>query len=112
LAKKKYIKIGNVLRDLLLAKNIRAQQIILFGSQVEEKESPNSDIDLIVVSKDFRNLDIFEKIQRVNGVHKGLVKKVRKPFDIMYYSDIEWERRDSIIINEAWKKGTNIYTEN
>jgi hypothetical protein len=42
-------------------------------------------------------------------VHWKLVENVMKPFDIIYYSDEEWEKGDSLIINSAKKEGKSIY---
>ena len=38
-----------------------------------------------------------------------MIEEVEKPFDIMYYSDEEWEKGHSLIINEAKKEGEVVY---
>jgi hypothetical protein len=37
------------------------------------------------------------------------LRKALKPFDIMYYSDEEWEEGNSLIINAAKEEGEVIY---
>ena len=36
---------------------------------------------------------------------RELVKEIDKPFDILSYSDIEWEEGSSMMIDEAKKDG-------
>ncbi len=105
----KKIKITDLLLKLLKDRSIRVSKIIVFGSYAKGNHNKNSDIDIIIVSKDFRNKDIFERVDMTTGVNRELVKKTEKPFDIMYYSDTEWEQGDSIIINAAKDEGNVIY---
>lgn len=57
--------------------------------------------DIMTVSKVFRDKDIFEIAFLTKDIHWKLVKEIKKPFDIMYCSDIDWEKGDSLIINAA-----------
>jgi len=102
------------LREILLAsfqeRGINAEKIVIFGSCVKDRKSrKDSDVDLVIVSKDFRNKDIFERIELARGVHRKLVAEIMKPFDIMYYSDEEWKKRKSLIINTAKNEGLSIH---
>lgn len=109
MAKREIIKIKKALKELLKESNFRIDKIILFGSYAKGKEKRDSDIDIIVVSKDFRNKDIFEIVNLMKDLHWKLVEKTMEPFDIMYYSDEEWERGNSLIINAAKREGKVIY---
>jgi len=109
MAKREIIKIKKVLIELLKEIGISVEKMIIFGSYAKGKEKEDSDIDIIVVSKDFRNKDIFEVVYLTKDIHWKLVEYVMKPFDIMYYSDEEWEKGDSLIINAAKKEGDVIY---
>jgi hypothetical protein len=40
-----------------------------------------------------------------SGIGRKLVKTFKKPFDLMLYSDLEWEDGHSIVIHEAKKEG-------
>lgn len=111
MVKKETEKIGSCLKNLLVNKKIQVNKIIIFGSVIRDDEGRDSDIDIIVVSKDFRDKDIFEKVELVNGIHRELVKKIDRPVDIMYYSDIEWEKGYSLIINTAKCEGEVIYSD-
>lgn len=110
MAKKEIKTIGKTLAELLNLKGIAVTRIVLFGSYAKGREKIGSDFDIVVVSKNFRGKDIFERVELVSGVHRELVKKVKKPVDIVYYSDTEWEKGRSLIINAAKKEGKPIYT--
>jgi predicted nucleotidyltransferase len=101
--------INSILLELFKQKGIRVSKIVLFGSLVRGVIKKDSDIDLIVISKDFRDKSIFERVELTTGIGRELVKRTKKPFDIMYYSDLEWNKGHSLIINAAKKEGKVIY---
>lgn len=94
-----------ILHNLLLQKGIDVSKIIIFGSYAKNKTTPDSDIDFIVISKDLQGKDIFERVKLTCGVHRALVKKIKKPADIMYYSEKEWKNRNSLVVNAAREEG-------
>lgn len=109
MAKRDVIKIGRTLIELLKGRGISLNKIVIFGSYAKGTAEKESDIDIIVVSEDFRGKDVFEKVELTSGVHRELVKRIKKPFDIMYYSDTEWNKGYSLIINAAKREGQIIY---
>lgn len=110
MAKKIDIKhIEHTLKELLQNKGIDIHKIVVFGSFAKNTQKKDSDIDIIVVSKDFRDKDIFARVRITRGIHRQLVEKIVKPFDIIYYSDREWEKGNSVIINAAKEEGVVIH---
>jgi predicted nucleotidyltransferase len=99
------IKLKEIINKVLQKKNIHANKVVVFGSFVKGEFGKDSDIDVIIVSRDFRNKSIFERVKLATGIGRDLVKKVKKPFDLMYYSDEEWENKNYLIINEAKSHG-------
>jgi predicted nucleotidyltransferase len=93
------------LKQLLENRGINADKIVVFGSYGRGDKREDSDIDLIIVSKNFRNKSIFERVELTSGIGRKLVKTFKKPFDLMLYSDLEWEDGHSIVIQEAKKEG-------
>ena len=83
---------AEILTGLLKQRRISIHKIVIFGSYVKGLSKEESDIDIIIVSKDFRNKSIFERVELALGINRELVKKTMRPFDIMYYSDEELER--------------------
>ncbi len=103
-------KIYRLLRIMLEEKGINIYKIIFFGSFAKNTQRKDSDIDIIIVSKDFRNKNIFERIEYTIGINRKLVRQFKKPFDIIYYSDEEWEKGNSLLIHSAKIEGEVIYS--
>ncbi|MBU2539541.1 nucleotidyltransferase domain-containing protein [Patescibacteria group bacterium] len=102
-------ELSRILTKLLKQKGISIHKIVIFGSYAKEVSKEDSDIDVIIVSKNFRNKSIFERVELTTGIGRELVKKTMKPFDIMYYSDDEWDNGYSLTINAAKQDGVAIY---
>ena len=99
------LQVKNILKQIFSKKKIDIDKIVIFGSLVNGKLREDSDIDVIIVSKDFRGKGIFERVRMTTGVGSELVRRLKMPVDIMYYSDEEWDKGDFLIINEAKEKG-------
>ncbi len=102
-------EISNTIRDLFERKGISVQKIIIYGSYARGVQREDSDIDIIIISKDFRDKSIFERVELTTGIGRELVKKTKKPFDLLFYSDDEWGEGHSLIINVAKKEGKVVY---
>jgi len=109
MAKKEVIEILKIIIDLFEKRGINIYKIVIFGSYAKGIQGKESDIDLIIVSKDFINRDIFKRVELTGGIHRELVRMLKKPFDIMYYSDEEWNEGNSLIINSAKQEGEVIF---
>ncbi len=103
------LQVKSILEKLLIEKGINIDKIVIFGSFIKGKLRKDSDIDVIVVSRDFRGKSIFERVKMTSGIGRELVSKLKMPFDLIYYSDEEWEKEDFLIINEAKEKGEVIH---
>jgi predicted nucleotidyltransferase len=100
--------IYKVLMPLLEQKGLQVARIVLFGSYAKQCEDKDSDIDLIIVSQNFRNKSIFERVKLTTGIGRKLVKTFKKPFDLMFYSDLEWNHSRSIVIDAARNEGKEL----
>lgn len=108
--KRKTEIIKNLIIKLLEEKGININKIVIFGSYLTSSFDEDSDIDIIIVSSDFRDKDIFERVELLSGLHRKFVKTIKRPLDILYYSDEEWEEGHSLIINSAKMSGGLIYS--
>jgi predicted nucleotidyltransferase len=54
--------IYEVLKPLLERRGLNISKIVLFGSYAKQTENKDSDIDLIIVSRDFRDKSVFERV--------------------------------------------------
>ncbi|MCP5104492.1 MAG: nucleotidyltransferase domain-containing protein [bacterium] len=102
-------KINRELKQLLDKKGIAADKIVVFGSYARGTEKVDSDIDLIIVSKNFRDKSIFERVELTTGIGRRLVKAFKKPFDLMFYSDLEWKDGRSTVIDAAKREGSILH---
>jgi predicted nucleotidyltransferase len=101
--------IKNTVSNVLKGSKIELNRIVLFGSYARDEQMQDSDIDLIIVSKNFRNENYFKRIDKVLDLNSTLVKTIKKPFDVLYYSDIEWNDSATMMIREAKKNGKTLY---
>ena len=102
--------IKNLIVELLEKKKVSINKIVLFGSYLKSSFNKDSDIDIIIVSNDFRGKDIFERVELLSGIHREFVKTIKRPLDILYYSDEEWDEGRSLIINSAKINGELIFS--
>ena len=94
-----------LLTSLLEEKGLDITHIVLFGSATRHENRESSDLDLIVVSKDFSGQDIFARVERTRGIHRKMVKTLRRPIDLMFFSDEEWLNSSASIIEAARTEG-------
>ncbi|MEW6202317.1 MAG: nucleotidyltransferase domain-containing protein, partial [bacterium] len=65
--------------------------IIVFGSQVNRKTDKDSDIDVVVVSPDFRKKNIFKRVEMIGDAHSRTVSRFMVPLDILLKTPEEVE---------------------
>jgi len=107
--KKEIEKIKDEIGLFAKSKKVNINKIILFGSQVLGKTNKDSDVDLLLVSKDFANKTYSQRIKKLLGLNRQLVRLTNKPFDILYYSDEEWDSSSSVMIKNAKLNGKIIF---
>ena len=83
---------------------LKIQKAFLFGSYARNEQGPDSDIDVMLISKLFDNYDI--KVKAKAWRHTGKVDSRIEPFTIGYerfFSD-----DDSALVSEVKKEGIEI----
>lgn len=90
----------------LEALGIKVKKTILYGSHAVGKARKDSDIDLIVVSDDFKNMDIWERLCLLGRARIG----IKRPMEIMGFTEEELESEDNgdTIKDEIKSKGIEI----
>lgn len=101
--------IKDTVSGVLINSNVELNRIVLFGSYAKNEQKEDSDIDLIIVSKNFRSDTYFKRIDKVLNLNSTLVKTLKKPFDVLLYSDIEWNDSATLMIREAKLNGKTLY---
>lgn len=85
------------LEHQLKKSGLRIFKLILFGSQATGQANEGSDIDIVVLSEDFRNKDIFERALLIKDAEILTIKKFMVPFDIITMTPEEFESGSSLI---------------
>ena len=100
---------GNkIFRKMPEGKRTKYLKIILFGSQAKGESTEESDIDILIVSNDFHDKDIFERATLTKDAEIMTIKKFMIPLDIITMTQEEFESETSLIA-EYVKDGEVIY---
>ena len=75
----------------LIQSGLNVDSIALFGSAMTGEMHEDSDIDLIIISSDFRNKDIFERTQMTMKPEIATLKKYKVSMDILNFSPEEYD---------------------
>lgn len=97
-------QLANIIRRFeaqLVDLGIHSQQVILFGSQAHGDNRQGRDIDLIVISDDFQDKNLRERLE-VLGLAAA---RILEPIEAFGVTVEEWERGESLFLKEAAKDG-------
>ncbi len=94
--------------NCLKEKGLNISKIILFGSQSRETAVRESDVDILIISSDFQNKDIFERARLTKEAEIMTIKKFRIPLDIITLTSEEFESGKSLVAEFA-RKGKVMY---
>jgi predicted nucleotidyltransferase len=88
--KAKIDEVVEYLKQSLFINGIRVDSIALFGSALKGNMDRESDIDLIIISSDFINLDLFERAKLTMKPERETLRKFNIPMDIINLSPEEY----------------------
>jgi len=108
MAKSKIKKIIEYLKNLLEDRGVKIDKIILFGSYARRDYKEDSDVDIVIISKDFSNKGIFERAKMLGDIEWKLMDKFLIPLDIITMSPEDFKKGISPISQYA-KGGEIIY---
>ena len=91
-------------RKAIESQGIRIDKLILFGSYATGVNKEWSDIDVVVISKDFAKKDYWERIEILSDA----IYEVFEPIEAVAITPEEWEKGQSAIV-ECAKGGEIIY---
>ena len=97
MGKKPVLDIIYSFRKVLESKKIRINKLILFGSYANGKHKESSDIDLVVISKDFNGKNYWERIDILSAA----IYEIFEPIEAVAMTPQEWRRRESCIFDYA-----------
>ncbi|MCS7364174.1 MAG: nucleotidyltransferase domain-containing protein [archaeon GB-1867-035] len=98
-------KVVNAIEKLIkkLSEKIRIQEVYLFGSYAKGTWIKTSDIDLIVISPDFKQMKFTERLDFINYI---IWKEKISPYiEVIPLTpeELEVKKRESILISDASK---------
>ncbi len=102
--KKAVLEIISAFRKAIESRGIRADKLILFGSYATGQYREDSDIDVVAISRDFKNKSYWERIDILSGA----IYDIFEPIEATAFTPEEWKSRDSIIVDFA-KNGEVVF---
>jgi len=94
----------NIIKKFIknLNKDFHVKNVIFFGSRAEGRTKRNSDIDLIIVSNEFKGMDFFERVSSMYDYWDADI-----PVDFLCYTEEEFNKLKKLvsIVSSALKKG-------
>lgn len=99
MVKRKVVDVIEFLRKCLKATGLNISKIILFGSQSQSRgaATAESDIDIAIISEDFRDKGIFERAKLTKEAEIRTIRKFMVPLDIVTLTSTEFENKSSVI---------------
>jgi predicted nucleotidyltransferase len=98
------VKIIDQFRQGIEARGIKAQKVILYGSQAVGTSAAASDIDVVIISEDFAGKGYWERIDILADV----IYEISAPLEAVAMTPDEWERGDSFVVDFA-RNGEVLY---
>ena len=102
--KKSVLTIISDFRKAIESAGIKPQKMLLFGSYATGDYRPDSDIDLVVISKDFEGKSYWQRIDLLSAA----IYEVFQPIEAIAMTPQEWEKGDSLIADYA-RNGEVVY---
>jgi predicted nucleotidyltransferase len=102
--KKSVLEIISAFRKVIESEGIKTDKLILFGSYATGEYREDSDIDIVVISRDFVNKNYWERIDILSNA----IYRIFEPIEATAFTPEEWQRQESFIVDYA-KNGEVIY---
>jgi predicted nucleotidyltransferase len=101
----KIVEIVTFFKSCILEKGIHINDLILFGSSSTGSSVPWRDIDIAIISDDFKGKDIFVRTLLTKDAELTTIRKYRIPLDIITLTTDEYQARNSIFLQKHIRKG-------
>jgi len=104
-------ELHRVIEDVKLAleaRGIHISKIVLFGSHAQGRANDHSDIDIAVISDDFKDMNLLERLEFIGT---ALAKaKIMDPVEVRVYTEEEFDLKGkgTFVGDEIKAKGVKI----
>jgi uncharacterized protein len=102
--KSSVLKIIFSFKNVLESKGTKVDKLILFGSYASGQYREDSDIDLVVISRDFENKGYWQRIDILTDA----IYEIFEPIEATAFTPQEWQSRESLIADFA-QNGEVVY---
>jgi predicted nucleotidyltransferase len=101
MAQKRAKEVVRFLLNCLKENGLRISKIVIFGSQAKGTATEESDIDIVIISEDFKRKNIFKRAELTKEAEIQTIKKFMVPLDIITLTPEEYENRTSLMAEYA-----------
>ena len=101
MAAKKVLRAVRYMERRLTAGGLNISKVVLFGSHARGRATPDSDVDVAIISEDFRDRGLLERADMTIGAEAEAIKKFLVPFDIVTLTPEEFEHGSSLVAQYA-----------
>lgn len=92
-------------KQVLMALGINVERVILYGSYASGNQREDSDIDLVIISKDFRKMNLRERLE-VLGIAAA---RIMEPVEAKGYTPEEIQiTQEASFLREVLEMGVSI----
>ena len=91
------LEILSEFKNILQKNGTNVGKMILFGSYAEGHPHEGSDIDIVIISPDFVNKGLWERIKMISKA----ISIIFQPIEAIPMTPAEWEKGDSMIVEFA-----------
>jgi predicted nucleotidyltransferase len=91
-------------RHAVESQQVKVEKIILYGSYASGAIREGSDIDVVVISKDFAGKDYWERTEMLSRA----IYEVFAPIEAVALTPEEWDKGESTVVEYA-KTGEVVY---
>lgn len=105
-------KVKEIVKEYLknFPQDIKIKGVFLFGSYATGQIRQDSDLDLIVISPDFKKINFIKRMELLSHLRQARITR-DIPMDIIGYTPEEFREidKESIVMKEAKREGKMIY---
>lgn len=96
------------MKGALEAGGIRVKKLIVFGSHAEGRATPDSDIDVAIISDDFEGMSLLERLEAIGGIFASA--RIMEPIESLPWTEQELEAKGegTFLGDEVRGKGVEV----